>query len=542
MKTVQILYLLFAFPLLFASCNMEDKGNYDYTPRDDFFPVKIADLDFAGITIVPNEPIYYEPEFTSMDDYDRYTYCWYIFWRNPATRVLERLDIQKSRILDTIFPTIPSGMNEIYFEVRDPEYDLWCNKGGEITVEDSPIGSYGIYIMKEVNGNSEVDLYKFEDPNNVPENFPIYENILEMRLGKAFSGKPVGIEYIHDNYSWELIDEDGNSSVSTPKGVWWVLTENDIVSISADMGTIYKHFDGHFYARPDAVKPQKVSTLQGSYYYLMNNNRMYGVCTMVSNVGRFGIGADIHGEAVPSDAGMLAANAVLYYDQQREAFYYMDGYSSTLTEASSLLTAGMSNGELVVNKQVEPIKILDGGGATPSSSYMRGHMILKHKTKANTYYMARANTNGSNKSPLEWIRPIDAVADIAQSPASVMASSFIGQVIYYAKGNEVWTYADGGDVNPAPPLANRQKRVATVGAGETIVQIQPLMSYIPVPQLMQYNYRLVSVVTNTTDGKYKFYAFANIGAVDELNPDPVFVLTGNGKAAYSFVRFKYQNK
>lgn len=531
-----------------VACNMEDKGNYDYIDRDDFFPVKIVSTfaaDIRDIEFIPQEPVYYEPEFEVMDDYDRYTYTWFATFRGTDGSV-QRVEIADTRILDLEHFPLNPGSYTFFYEIKDPVHNLQrLYTIYSVTVAASPIGSNGIYIMKNADGNTEIDYYKFTRATEIPEEMPIYKNIVSSVFDGPLLGKPVGMERYATSYYWEKFDENGSPVTERiTVGGWYFLTEEDIVATSVDFTISYKHFEGQFYLQPDAVKPQYVAPLRNYMFYFMNDNQIYGTYAMSSGIGRFGKANRVGGVRV-SSAGMLSGSWYsMAYDEISGEFIYPYGMDGSITNATAKITEStlLTNKEVVMDKLVEPIAIMEGGGAIPAGgSYIQGSMILKHKTLPNTFYLTQTKSNGG--VPFTWIRPIDSNADIVKTPTPIMSSTYYGNGIYYAKnGNELWYYADGGDTETPSPLADRQTKVLTLGAGETIVKITPVAYHSTVQSQLPYLYAWVTVLVNTNDGRYKLYAFDNKGSTAELETEPALVLEGEGEAVSQYMHFTHQSK
>lgn len=546
MKKIKYSGILPLFLMLLLSCNMEDKGNYDYISPDDLFPVKIAASfsDIRDIEFIPMEPAYFEPEFEVMDDYDRYEYSWYVFYKNTKG-LTERIDIAQTRILDLEqFPLNP-GYYDLYFEVKDPKHDLQRLAKASISVLSSPLGSYGIYMMKNDNGNTELDYYKFSRATEIPDNMPVYTNLVSTIFETSVSGKPVAMERFAVAYDWEKFAEDGTRSVErVSTGAWFIASENDIVTTKSDFSVTYKQFDGQFYNQPEGVKVQHLKPVKFNNLYFMNDNQVYGLSTQVMGIGRFAQ-LSRSGGIRASSVGMLVGSWYsLLYDEISGEFLYGYAYYGTIYSSATAQikeSTVLTNKEVVMNKLVEPIAIMDGGGTMPNaaSGNIFGTMILKHKTLANTYYMTKSNANGG--VPFTWIRPIDPEADIVQAPYPLMSSSYIGDVIYYVKnGNEIWYYADGGDTSTPAPLAMRQLKAASVAAGETIVNITPATTFAGASSIMAFSW--ITVTTNTADGHYKLYAFENNGSTPELLPTPKLVLTGEGEAVRPYLFLQGQDR
>ena len=544
MKTLRkLLFLSLAFTVA-ASCNMKDKGNYDYIDRDDFFPVKIMDFEevVQAQDIVPFGPLYLEPEFEKEFDYDRYTYEWFVTYKDELNGgSVARKDIADTRILDIEELMLSPGTYELYLSVRDIEYDLMTFRKCEMKVLSSPIGSYGVYILKEDgNGNTEVDYFKFNRATELPDPVPHYKDLVSSVMNEVIPGKPVDIMRFTDTYSWEQKKEDGSTTTARiAGGCWYVLSEDDIVAFNLDFTIPYKRFDGHFYVVPQ-VKPQTMTRNRNYSSFIMNDNQVFSIYTMMANVGRYSMNDRVDRVHVSTAGILCGAGNAMVFDEISGDFLYCAGLGASIFNASQLIKeeTELPNKELITERLVEPIAMLNGAGVLPSNSPMLGTSVLKHKTE-NEFYLARTRSANSNSVPFSWIRPIDAAADIIKTPYPVMQSGFLGDVIYYAKGSELWMYTDRGDTETPAPLDQRQKRVATLGAGETIVAIEPAIFN---SGSSVNNFSWVTVTTNTSDGKYKFYAFNNVGTTSDLETTPALTVTGDGRAARSFIYLQSQQR
>lgn len=529
----------FMLPLVLltaAGCNMEDLGNYDYTPAGELLPVEIAKFD--GLPVPrPMGAVHYEPTFLKMDDEGRYEYKWYVI-RTQEGMASVRTDLCETRNLDVEALPVPSGEYTLYFEVRDAAHDIFAKQSGPFSVTDSDLLN-GFYILKDVGGNTDMDYFKYDKATDpLPSRMESYTDLISTGLGQPLAGSPRSMMWYGRGYFYLGEDDEGRLQTEAVPNTWMVMSDKHILALRNDFMEVYQQ-DGDFFPGPVTINPQtfcNVTSTTSRSPWMINDNNIYGIAGYMYHVGKW-MSATKAGGLDFFPQFITGEDFAFGYDNNSGTFYMVSSYDGELLSVHDLIWEDWAtdNIELILDMEVEPMAMLTGGGETPEWDG-HGLMLMKHKTDAGKFYLSKIWSNGAWEDPFVWIRPIDAAADIVQTPAPVMVSSYVGQVVYYGKGSELWMYRDTGA--PAT-LAQRQTRVATLGNGETVVYIMPVMFYDKRGTTPGENFNWVCVLTTTPGGGYKLYAFENDGPNPELKTTPGLLLEGTGNAKSFVARLRH---
>jgi hypothetical protein len=324
---------------------------------------------------------------------------------------------------------------------------------------------------------------------------------------------------------------DENGVASNYKGNAWILqTGKDMVAVTGDLSHPLKPvFADNFYDTPEAINPQGVfihpsNMANEGAAWLLNNNKLYSVYKMVLNVGKFADrslskSTNLHPEIIWTDEIVFA------YDKTTGDFYYVAPYSGSLNKFN--LSASITEHiDLIRNKEVEPVRLLSDIPTLTNFRTASGIALLKHKTLANTYYIAKINCTVNPEDPFRYIKPLPAETDLLNPEITVMASSpVVTAAVYYAKnGNELWVYTDN-DL----PISQRQSRILSYSAGEHIASIKAIAPTAGISW--------VCVLTNTDNGTYNLYIYDTQGANTALQTPERLKISGKGNARIFSERF-----
>ncbi len=415
--------------------------------------------------------------------------------------------------------------------------------------------------------------------------YELFANVIETNMPEddyaLFQEGGAAVDFVHQEGNYWWYDESGEV-LQNKGGAWIILTDNDIVSTQNSFGELYARFDDFFLPtqipavrKPEAVFNTGISTAANAImamdvYWIINDGAIYGSTVKANTLSR--------GFTPPTLPGMKMATSRETTIGTRSTGLYWDNTSQTLyfTTAAGVATpyttVAMTNrtNSAKINEilgrtaSVAPnatiLRILRGGGLMPGASSLTdqsnnignassvgNNFIIAQDGRDSKYYLFQyvSGTSIGTASTTRgiangWEIPSD--ADIVANPAPVMASSYMNDVIYYAKnGNQLWCYSARnvplGD--PVDPASSYQSDSGIqIGGGETIVQIEPL-AYNNVTTSGDNNYRALAVLTKTGTG-YKYYLFFNTGdSTHELKSTPEFVFEGEGDPVKMFNRIDY---
>lgn len=607
----KLIYLIPVLCMIF-SCDLADEKIKHYDDADRILPVKVKtgrineESDQMMVlpenaNFIPGAALRIEPDFEEgwEPEPGRYKYNWFVIYLTGMGSASERVDLvteSDSYVFDGFLPTgLPQGDSEIYFEIVDPVRNVHGIWQRTIIMEPTPIGSRGVYILKDMGGSTDIDFFPLKGFKDVVDNdgkvggygtweLPssaklidtMYKDVISNGFGKGspLPGTPKGFALKEKRFYWQDPnpgpgDEEG---VIDTYGAWFIATDNDVVTATPSMGQLLNHFDQQFYGftRPSVIAPSALN-LRGQVkgegglmeeclvVWLVNDGQIYPYNTefVKDVVFKFGAMPFDDGKAMKATHHMFSNNGAIYWDEDRGHLCHID-----LSARHTLWAAGSYNtieGRSILGlNEANMMAILPGGGEDlvifNNSKELNAHMILKDKTKVDTYYLVKWVSSGTATGDV-WIRNIPAGADIVANPLPVMASSFIGECIYYIKNNQIWLYTDQErPLNQVSDLSAYQSYTGvTIPADETVVDMKTLMfKYDPKDRPIGYpdlnddprskilnSYFAVSVLTSTPSGGYKYYVFLNYGDADELLPTSQFVLEGQGKPVDSYARLTY---
>lgn len=150
MKKYIELFCLLAIAFV-AGC-IDDRGNYDYVPTDEVFPVKITGLDTSYDCLV-GDVIRATLEVSGVEGLKDLKYTWYVYQRGVAISAEDTLCHTKD--LEWLVNCDVNNYN-LMFEVRDTVRDLFARKALNLTV--STAYSTGWFVLEDDGMNADLDV------------------------------------------------------------------------------------------------------------------------------------------------------------------------------------------------------------------------------------------------------------------------------------------------------------------------------------------------------------------------------------------------
>ncbi|WP_158582599.1 PKD-like family lipoprotein [Odoribacter sp. AF15-53] len=482
------------------SC-IDDRGNYDYMDKDVLLPVTIS--GFEDTTVVIRSTLNITPVLENMDDESRYIHLWYAAPSMTAGFAPQRdtLSLKKELSFDV---TYESGTYNLVYELRDPKLDIYVRKQVLMTVQSDV--STGWYVMKEENGETDID-YIAMDGDKI-------ENLITSFGQQRLKGKPIKMVYQSSRYTPSVQNPDGTTTNLVNKKAFHVFSDQDIKIFNADNMDLFYNYEDYFYEVPEKCQPQNCGIISTDFYAI-NAGKVYSIYGMSSNSGMLGFAKpgmyEVHPDMVMSYYG------VMLFDKTTSTFYNTSSSGSSMNLFSEDANGGISP----TNMDVDMIHMLPRYESVPSTAFA----VMRNKNRDECYVFDISYS----MSDYPFV-DIDTIPVHCEMPdAQVMGTSLYASCIYYAKKE-----SDGDvlKVYKNVKIDNRESELKRF-PGEEIVYIVNLTSSYNTPEDEKFNHLVV--LTNSDSG-WKLYRFNVIGQTPEIEPEPVVVYSGTGKAGYVMLR------
>lgn len=500
MRYVCVLSLL----LCSLSC-IDDTGNYDYISEKEALPVTILGLP-DKYSIVRSEVLHFTPEVKIRGDSERYTYSWFITEGTtdgirPSRRFLaDTKDLEYSFVLD-------AGAWKLSFEVIDKERDIYQRHEIQLTVTASPISS-GWYILKDINDETDFDYINKEGEK--------YVDVLKS-TGSQLAGKAVDMIYQSGQYYQLFPNEDGTSTLKGNQKVFHILSTKDIRVFDAKSMALFKTFEDVFYIAPEQCNPQEMLRCSSSALFLLNAGKVHAIYTMSQHYGKFSapkLGNHSFFERIVPNGNSY----VLAFDTKTNSFCSILVNAMSVDPFSDKPEESTVEGPTsVTNMPYSLVKMEYGEWDSKGSS---AFALMKH-ISTGEYYLAQLRPNGTtaypiiafNLVPSEYLLP---TADLIATPPS-------GSFLYFAKGNQVYSYI--GALNEG----DKQRLLLEFAPNEKVTYIR---HFAELSGSALYNY--LAVLTNV-GSKWKLRIYTPKG-VGEIEPEVVMEYEGEGNGRHVMYR------
>lgn len=489
-----------------AGC-IDDRGNYDYIPSSEVFPVKITGLDTSYDCLV-GDVIRAKPVVTGIEGEKDLKYTWFVYQRSVAYSVEDTLCHTKD--LEWL---VDRDVNNYYllFEVRDTVRDLFVNKRLYLTV--STAYSTGWFVLEDNGTNTDVDMVS--DGKTT-------ENLMTTFGSGRMNGKAIKIDF-KDRHPQEVEHVDGTVTKEYKKA-FTVISERDMRVYDVQNMAVLKYKDDCFYEMPTSLNPLDVATEAssdevnvGGKFYLMSTG----------NIGKFGypmMGADGTENYSIFKEGVLYSQHCYLWDEVSQSFVYAytgNSKFNLLNEAGD----GEANYGTVSNTGCEMKRFKFRSyeykyGSIPAT--WRAYALwLNREGKHEILDLTFISTNYPIKS--KYSLP----AGSGLPEAGALEVHQTETKMFFSKGNQLYEHL----VNSNTDLASRERVVYSFPAGEEISCIRHLVAEKNVGEPMN---RLV-VLTNSANG-WKLYGFEFINGGGEFDmtvlPEKAMIGQGEGNARY----------
>lgn len=507
MKKYIELFCLLAIAFV-AGC-IDDRGNYDYIPMDEVFPVKITGLDTSYDCLV-GDVIRATPEVSGVDGGKDLKYTWYVYLRGIAFSAEDTLCHTKD--LNWLV-NCDVNIYTLMFEVRDTVRDLFAKKTLNLTV--STAYSTGWFVLEDDGTNTDVDVVMPDGKTT--------ENLMTTFGSGRMEGKARKMVY-KARHPQEIEHADGTVE-KVYKKAFSVISERDMRVYDAQNMAVLKYRNDCFYEMPVNLNPLNIATETSSdevnidgKFYLMSSG----------NIGKFGypmMGTDGTENYRIFKEGVLHTQNCYLWDEVSGSFVHAYSNNSgfnQLNEAGD----GEANYGAVSNTGCEMKRFrfrsyLYKYGSIPMTwtAYAlwlnsEGKYEILDLSFVSTYYPIK------NKFSLP--------AGSGLTEAEIVEAHQSETKMFFAKGNQLFEH----NVNSRTDLASRERVVYTFPGGEEIACIRHLV--VTTKSAGEKMNRLV-VLTNSAGG-WKLYGFEFINGGGEfdmtVSPGKALIGQGEGNARY----------
>ena len=482
-----------------AGC-IDDRGNYDYIPSSEVFPVKITGLDTSYDCLV-GDTIRARPVVTGADKDLKYT--WFVYQRGVAFSAEDTLCHTKD--LEWL---VVRDVNTYYllFEVRDTVRDLFVKKTLNLNV--STIYSTGWFVLEDNGTSTDLDMVS---------NGKTTENLMTTFGSGRMEGQAIKIDF-KDRHPQEVENVDGTVTKEYKKA-FTVISGRDMRVYDAQNMAVLKYKDDCFYEMPENLRLLNVATKTTSDEVNVNG-KFYLMST--GNIGKFGypmMGTDGTENYRIFKDGILYAQHCFLWDEVSQSFVYAyvgNSKFNVLNEAGD----GEVNYGVVSNTGCEMKSFRFRG--YKSSVYSAYALWLSREGKYEILDLGFKSTNYPIRG--KYSLPVGS----RLTEAEVVEAHQTEAKIFFSKGNQLYEHL----VNPNTELSSRERVVYTFPAGEEISCIRHVVAdnkYIE----MQLNHLIV--LTNSASG-WKMYGFEFINGGGEFDmtvlPEKAMIGQGEGNARY----------
>ncbi|MDR1415718.1 MAG: hypothetical protein LBI96_07905 [Odoribacteraceae bacterium] len=493
-KNILRLIALACISCMYACVN--DKGNYDYIPKEGLFPVEITGLKDSSFLLRTTVELH--PTIKGLDeDLSKYDFLWYTYPEGVSGYAPQRDTIGHSPDLSFVITYPPGETRVLIFEIKEKRTGVMANQKVRITT--SSIFSRGWFVVNDLSDQTDVD---FITPSG-----EVSEDVISQANGQKLEGKGVKI-LLHSSYYHDKLMPDGKLTRLSNQVVFHVLSDRDMKTVNASSMEVYKNWEDEFFTPPAVRKPQDVFAGAFGGAFLINDGKLHAIMGMMSGPGKFGY-------AKLGDPDLYPC--IVIDDYAWDAVVFGRTTSSFLSGGSGAELANVVSGSGIqaVNMDYDMLWM-----QLRSSSYLAlAWAIMQSKSLPTEYYLVDIDAYGTYNPIVEF--------HLLNPAARVLAADVYGihqehtAAFYFAKGN-LLSYFQKGD-----SLGDDEVDLYTFPAGETI-------SYVGKNSTTTN----LEVLTNSGN-TWKLYIFSLAGNGQYAylaDNTPLAVYSGNGNARFVLYR------
>lgn len=504
----KISYITFCLVLFvaMASC-YEDKGNYDYHNINDVITIEFDKKIYSVVAL--EDDLVITPDITTRDNSeDGFTYVWAISKQYTDDQIeyglkLKIDTISRERNLDWNV-ALENGMYYLYYRVDNNNTGMSYYHRANVNVTTK--FARGFYVLKEIDGNTDLDLFITEGGTS----HTAIPDVLEGLHGEPISGKPFSFGIA---YQYSYMKEDGSYDATR---TLTVATENKEMRVynTQDMNLIYDH-DNLFYRTDIPIETPYylcghmfgLSYVSDKGHYFSYQAPEYGM----PGAGKFGYPDVELGEMRPNpNVCMIGSDAsFIVFDEigGRLVSYDWNGGGHPFADTGS-------GGAIMPNLPRDiPHKLLFNG-ANSMGGTTTGFLIFQDVADPDQRYLYYLQYSAYN-NPIKEVRTLPKNSGFNRA-AMYAVNEKEALVIYFVYDNKLYMY----------DISTQEETLLSptgLGADETITYISNRW-YNFVPE-SAFNH----LVIGTSKGSgYKVYLYNTTGPFP--NGNAKYVFEGQGKA------------
>lgn len=482
----KLFYILFLSVLCLTGC-YEDKGNYDYNPIP---PIELSGLEPEYTVYAMVDVLDIVPQFAGKEDCD----ClWTLFLAGNPQAEVDTLSTEPDlhhKVVES------SGTYTLVLTITNRKTGDKQLFQSSVTVQTEY--ATGCYILKEVDGQTDVDL--------MTPNQDLLENILagnETRI----AGKPRSFVVCSDiNY----VDEEGGTHERV-KTVWITSDQDARMLPLENMQPVY---DLHtmFYEEQPNESPRNMQFVANNLNYFSNNG-CYNLALLIPTaMHKFGLPLEVSnasaGEAKDCACSKYVFSSMLYsmfYDEKNERF---------LTCLNGVLCRFSDRDKY--------------GNPTMSPNNMNSDLIYLCKTQANAYAVMfdkgqqqhvvyKLETNAYDVYGTELYSPL-----LEKKELSAGAKLPQGETFGYNLQNAFIYFSKGSTLNMFDYNTMQEQADILPGLEGDITLIKHIQGANKEGQSYEY-----LVVGTSQGGRYKLYFCEMLAGKPDLSKTPK-IIEGEG--------------
>lgn len=522
---------MLAVVLCLASC-MEEKGNYDYQSKSDWYPAPLTAVGIGNVNdkdhvhmVTLGDKLTIEPAFESADVRESdYEFLWYL------NREGVRDSIGRSLKLVDYEVAMHTGDQPLWLKITKKANGISRTYSATMRIV-TDFGS-GWFVTKEVDGGmTDVDIVKYDNSRHAID-------VIAMVNGTSAPGLPVrsSLDALHAvSGGYEYVDDKGETHLES---MLWVLTDKQVRPYMADYMTPGLDMDNLFQALPNVMKPQDFvcfNHLYSKFDLLINDGQLhYGVGrnTQLAD-GMFGqlteaiftdlrINPSVCKLMVPTPImgiDMNGSAVMLAFDENSHKFHMFHTGFFAPTPSNNISVKPLQ--ALPVDLNLEWMMESNGSAGLGLLKKNDG-TYWAFNTRRLAWETAQISANLTPDKLFES-EPILSPAGRVMNTAKVRAAHSTLQTVFCSAGdNEVYAFRTG---------TAEEKKIITLPAGEEVSFIHQIANTDNVA-----TFDHLVVLSNTAGGwKLRCYDFTS-GTATLASDTPVKEYSGEGRAVHALYR------
>lgn len=475
--------------LFIAGCS-KDIGNYEYSSKE---VITITGIENSYTKLSGVERITLDPEISSSNSEADFEYFWGIYETNVQGSVPKIDTIAKTKALDYLVKQPAKGW-VLVFRAKNKKTGYFKYTTSSINV----ITQYtrGWYVVKDDGSQTDVDLFK--TPASIVPDTKV-ENVFSSVNGKKLNGKASLFSFL-TAYKSTVTGVLGNTRAL------FLLSDKDATVVDINTFKEIRGFNNLFYESPSVKAPNFV-TFASQANYFVNDGQIYGIYTMSSNTGQFGVRKmrdNLNSPYKVSKYFMAYGSSdPIFYDEISSSFI-SSGATGSLVNALSDAAAT----KMKANNNNKKLLFMGNKNTSPFS----GYAVFQDKTDPLLKILSLITPT---LPTLTIVNDTLKVADKLYNADNYTLLQGDENMLYFTVGNEVWSRN----------LSNKfEQKQFTVPAGEEITFIRH-RKYTGSGVEAPYSYNFVMIGTKI-GVSYKVRMFTKTSG--NLSASPVFTLDGTG--------------